>query len=254
MKQFGKYLVVILALIVTLCVFVGCQTIIIPNYNISGGGSYNDITKPDVGIKDDGKNDTIIPDNDKNDNTDDGKDDIIIDDGKDDVIIDDGNIGNDDVINDDNKDDNNIDKPIIDDNTDKPIIGSGDISSDDDFEDYGFEVITVYLSDYTIKADGKYTSVEEVGAYIHLFHKLPSNFKTKSDFNKKNWTSENKLSCGGDRFYNKEGILPKNKIYTECDIGYKGGSRNAKRIVFASDWTIFYTDDHYESFKILKFV
>lgn len=238
MKQFGKYLVVILALIVTLCVFVGCQTIIIPNYNISGGGSYEDIAKPDAGIKDDGNNDTIIPDNDK---TDSGKDDIIIDDGKDDVIID------------DKKDDSNTDKPIID-GTDKPIIGGDDTPIVDDFEDYGFEVITVYLSDYTVKADGKYTSVEEVGAFIHLFHKLPSNFKPKSGFNKKNWTSENKLSCGGDRFYNMEGILPKNKTYTECDIGYTGGGRNDKRIVFASDWTIFYTDDHYKSFKILKFV
>lgn len=233
MKKFSKYLIVILALIVMLSVFVGCQTIIIPNYNINGGTS-SDNSKPNGDISPD------IGDNDKDDI---GKDDVIIDNDKnDDVIVDDGNIGNDDVITDDNNGGNNIDKPIIDDN------------NDDDFEDYGFEVITVYLSDYTIEADGKYTSMAEVGAYIYLYHSLPSNFLPKSSFKKGNYTSENKLSCGGDRFYNKEGILPKNKTYTECDINYKGGSRNATRIVFASDWTIFYTDDHYSSYKILKFV
>ncbi len=240
MKKFNKYLIVILALIVMLSIFVGCQTIIIPNYNINYGSSSSDNNNPNGDISPDiGDND-----NEKDDIIDDlGKDDVIIDNGNsDDNIVDDGNIKNDDVIIDDSNNGNNNDKPIIDD------------SNDDDFEDYGLEVITVYLSDYTIEANGKYTSMAEVGAYIYLFHSLPSNFLPKSSFNKKNWTSENKLSCGGDRFYNKEGILPKSKTYTECDINYKGGSRNATRIVFASDWTIFYTDDHYSSFKILKFV
>lgn len=249
MKQFSKYLIVILALIVMLSVFVGCQTIVIPNYNINYGGSssYNNKpngdVSPDISDNDNGKDDII---------DDFGKDDVIIDNGNnDDVIVDDGNIGNDDVIIDDSNNDNDNDKPIIDDkndDNDKPIV------DDDDFEDYGLEVITVYLSDYTIKADGKYTSMAEVGAYIYLYHSLPSNFLPKSSFKKENYTSENKLSCGGDRFYNKEGLLPKSKTYTECDIDFKGGGRGKKRIVFASDWTIFYTSDHYSSFKILKFV
>ena len=61
-------------------------------------------------------------------------------------------------------------------------------------------------------------------------------------------------SIGGDRFGNREGLLPKKKgrTYTECDIGTMGKkSRGAKRIVFSNDGLIYYTDDHYESFEQL---
>ena len=123
------------------------------------------------------------------------------------------------------------------------------------FEDYGLPVITVYLSKVTIKEGGLYISMKEVGAYLYLYHKLPDNFATKSVFDRDNVTAKNKLSTGGDVFYNREGLLPANKSYRECDIDYQGGSRNAKRIVFSvTDWTIFYTDDHYESFSILRFL
>ena len=61
-------------------------------------------------------------------------------------------------------------------------------------------------------------------------------------------------SIGGDRFGNREGLLPKAKGRTwyECDIDYRGGrSRGPKRIVYSSDGLIYYTEDHYESFQQL---
>jgi hypothetical protein len=125
-----------------------------------------------------------------------------------------------------------------------------------EFEDYGMEVIEIDLDDYVVTITGIYNTVEEVGIYIYLYDKLPSNYQPKSTFKKSNYTPENKLSCGGDRFYNREGLLPTrpDRFYTECDIDYRGGGRNAKRIVFSNDDLIFYTSDHYESFSILRFV
>ena len=124
------------------------------------------------------------------------------------------------------------------------------------FNDYGFEVIEIELSELLITEDGIYTSYQEVGAYIYIYEKLPSNYRRKSEFNRADYTPQNKLSCGGDVFYNRERILPiaDGRTYTECDIDYTGGSRNAKRIVFSSDKLIFYTSNHYSTFKILRFI
>ncbi|MDE5546744.1 MAG: InlB B-repeat-containing protein [Anaeroplasmataceae bacterium] len=124
------------------------------------------------------------------------------------------------------------------------------------FENYGMDVIEITLSDISITESGFYTSMEEVGAYIFTYHKLPDNFCTKNKFNRFDYTKENKLSVGGDVFYNREGLLPykQGRTYTECDIDYTGTTRNAKRIVFSSDFLIFYTSDHYSSFSILRFL
>ncbi len=126
----------------------------------------------------------------------------------------------------------------------------------DGFENYGMPVIEITLDDISITQSGFYTSMEEVGTYIHLYHTLPSNYRTKQDFNKNDYTSQNKLSVGGDQFYNREGLLPYKvgRTYTECDIDYKGTSRGSKRIVFSSDYLIFYTSNHYASFSILRFI
>lgn len=129
-------------------------------------------------------------------------------------------------------------------------------SSTTGFENYGMPILDVYLSDTNITLSGIYSSKEEVGAYIFTFHKLPSNFVVKSIFSSSNHTAANKLSAGGDVFQNREGLLPKKigRTYTECDIDYTGGGRNAKRIVFSSDFLIFYTDTHYASFSIMRFL
>jgi len=100
-----------------------------------------------------------------------------------------------------------------------------------------------------------------VAQYIHEFLELPPNYISKKeardlgwDNSKGNlWQISNKKSIGGDRFGNREGLLPEvdTRIYYECDINYKGGYRGAERIVYSNDGLIFYTDDHYKTFKKL---
>ena len=40
--------------------------------------------------------------------------------------------------------------------------------------------------------------------------------------------------------------------YRECDIDTRGKSRGAKRIVFTPERRVYYTDDHYKTFKEVK--
>lgn len=109
-----------------------------------------------------------------------------------------------------------------------------------------------------IDADGIYTSKEDVALYIYTYHELPSNFITKKEAKKLGWTggslepyAEGKC-IGGDRFGNYEGILPEGETYYECDINTLGASkRGSKRIIFTTDGTVYYTEDHYESFEQL---
>lgn len=106
--------------------------------------------------------------------------------------------------------------------------------------------------------DGSYTTKEDVALYIHLYGSLPNNFITKSEARALGWKggSLEKYApgkcIGGDRFYNREGLLPAGHTYYECDINTLGSSsRGAKRIVFSSDGLIYYTGDHYNSFTLL---
>ena len=111
-----------------------------------------------------------------------------------------------------------------------------------------------------IDEDGWYYSKKEVALYIHTYGKLPDNFITKSEAEDLGWSGGNVdrykegAAIGGDKFGNREGLLPKKsgRQYYECDIDTKGkNSRGAKRIVFSNDGLIYYTDDHYESFTLL---
>lgn len=110
----------------------------------------------------------------------------------------------------------------------------------------------------SLPEDGSYTTKEDVALYIHLYGHLPDNFITKKEAQDLGWSggSLEKYApgkcIGGDRFGNYEGLLPKGKKYTECDIDTLGAkSRGAKRIVYSDDGCIYYTDDHYESFTLL---
>ena len=88
--------------------------------------------------------------------------------------------------------------------------------------------------------------------YLHTYGKLPKNFVTKSEYNSRGKPAN--LCCGGDRFYNKEGLLPNKagRLYYECDIDTYGiTSRGAKRIVYSNDGLIYYTGDHYGSFTLM---
>lgn len=111
----------------------------------------------------------------------------------------------------------------------------------------------------TLREDGHYSSKAEVGLYLYLYGKLPSNFITKKEAQNLGWVSKEGnlwevapgMSIGGDKFGNYEGILPEGKKYYECDIDYQGGYRGEKRIIYSTDGYIYYTEDHYESFEQL---
>ena len=112
-----------------------------------------------------------------------------------------------------------------------------------------------------IDENGTYTDPYLVAEYLHTYNKLPSNFLTKKEASNLGWQSDkgnlwdvtDKMSIGGDKFGNREGLLPKKdgRVYYECDVNYEGGYRGAERIVFSNDGLIFYTDDHYKSFTQL---
>ena len=108
--------------------------------------------------------------------------------------------------------------------------------------------------------NGSFTTKEDVLAYLIAYGHLPSNFITKNDARAAGWEGGSlEPYCpgkciGGDRFGNREGLLPtaRGRTWTECDINTLGKrSRGAERIVFSNDGLIYYTGDHYESFELL---
>lgn len=109
-----------------------------------------------------------------------------------------------------------------------------------------------------IVEDGHYSSPEDVAAYLHRYHKLPKNYITKQEAMQKGWKSNEgnlwdvtgQTSIGGDRFGNREGLLPgaSDRQYYECDVNYTGGFRGPERLVYSDDGLIFYTKDHYKTF------
>lgn len=106
-----------------------------------------------------------------------------------------------------------------------------------------------------------YSTRDEVAAYLNEFQELPPNYITKSKAQQLGWDNAagnlwevtDQMSIGGDRFGNREGLLPKaeGRQYYECDINYSGGYRGAERIVYSNDGLIFYSDDHYKTFSKL---
>ena len=111
-----------------------------------------------------------------------------------------------------------------------------------------------------ISEDGVYTTKEDLALYIHTYGHLPPNFITKSEAQEAGWSGGSLepycpgMCIGGDRFGNREGLLPsaKGRTWTECDVNTLGArSRGAERIVFSNDGLIYYTGDHYESFQQL---
>lgn len=108
--------------------------------------------------------------------------------------------------------------------------------------------------------DGTYNSAEDVSLYLYTYDHLPDNYITKDEARELGWTGGSVeqaapgCAIGGDRFGNREGLLPKagGRQYYECDIDTIGETgRGAKRIVWSDDGLIYYTEDHYESFTLL---
>lgn len=102
--------------------------------------------------------------------------------------------------------------------------------------------------------DGVYTSKDDVAAYIFAFGCLPTNFITKAQARQLGWSGgplepyAPGKSIGGDHFGNYERKLP-NGRYRECDIDTLRRPRGAKRIIFTNDRRVYYTDDHYQTFR-----
>ena len=99
-----------------------------------------------------------------------------------------------------------------------------------------------------------YYDLENVVLYLDTYGELPDNYITKNEARKLGWeggTPERFLegsAIGGDRFGNREGILPDGD-YTECDLNTNGSSsRGAERLVFSDDGHYYHTENHYESF------
>lgn len=124
--------------------------------------------------------------------------------------------------------------------------------------------ITVDAARYPVEPDGWYSTMEEVAVYLDAYGELPENYLTKNEARALGWSSSRGdlwdvapgCSIGGDRYGNYEGIVPdaKGRSWIECDIDYGGGYRGAKRIVYASDGLIYYTQDHYETFYPIEVI
>ncbi|MBQ8144660.1 MAG: ribonuclease [Butyricicoccus sp.] len=132
--------------------------------------------------------------------------------------------------------------------------------SDETDEEEELEDIPGDVEVSTLDEDGWYYSMEDVSEYLIVYGELPENYITKSEAEALGWQGgsvERYLegaAIGGDRFYNNEGDLPKEKgrLYYECDIDTNGASgRGPERIVFSNDGLIYYTPDHYETFELL---
>lgn len=127
------------------------------------------------------------------------------------------------------------------------VITSGGSSQSQSYED----APSVWEGEY-------YYDLESVVLYLDAYGQLPDNYITKKEAQNLGWQGgsvEKYLegaAIGGDRFGNREGLLPKEqgRSYTECDLNTDGAdSRGAERLVFSNDGLYFYTGDHYETFS-----
>lgn len=105
-----------------------------------------------------------------------------------------------------------------------------------------------------------YYDVDHVVLYLDTYGHLPENYITKDEARALGWEGgsvevyQEGAAIGGDRFGNREGLLPEadGRTYTECDINTNGAdSRGAERLIFSNDGLYFYTSDHYASFTEL---
>lgn len=138
------------------------------------------------------------------------------------------------------------------------------ISEEVDENEIEEESITVESTaeESEINENGYYTKKEDVSLYIATYGKLPPNYISKNEARDLGWeSSEGNLwevtdqkSIGGDRFGNREGLLPdqEGRQYYECDINYNGGFRDAERLVYSNDGLIYYTSNHYETFERIE--
>lgn len=145
-------------------------------------------------------------------------------------------------------------------NTDYPDTSNSYDKNDPPYTDGLPDTEYPETSNSFIDEDGWYYSADDVSLYLYTYGCLPDNYITKDEAEDLGWTRGSVepyapgYAIGGDIFYNREGLLPKEsgRTYYECDIDTDGyHSRGSRRIVFSNDGLIYYTDDHYESFVLL---
>ena len=117
------------------------------------------------------------------------------------------------------------------------------------------------LKEQALAEDGWYYSRDDVALYLHTYNHLPTNYLTKNEAEALGWNNKegnlwdvaDGCCIGGNRFGNYEGKLPEKsgRTWHECDVNYQGGYRGSDRLLYSTDGLIYYTDDHYESFKLL---
>lgn len=108
-------------------------------------------------------------------------------------------------------------------------------------------------------AESAITRPQQIVDYLDEFGELPPNFITKSEAKALGWENgKNNLSkvapgysIGGDKFQNREKLLPEKagRTYRECDCNYVSGKRTSERLVYSNDGLYFYTDNGYRSFR-----
>ena len=93
--------------------------------------------------------------------------------------------------------------------------------------------------------------------YLKKYGKLPDYYITKEEAIEKYGWKKGKNTVagkapgkmiGGDPFDNKNHILPEKegRQWYECDVDYKDGKRNDKRLYYSNDGLMFYSESHDE--------
>lgn len=108
---------------------------------------------------------------------------------------------------------------------------------------------------------GPLDEAQRIADYIFEHGELPDNFITKKEAKALGWDNMYNYvsdvapgkSIGGDYFGNYEKQLPvvKGRKYYEADCFYRGGKRNAYRIIYSTDGHVWFTGDHYQTFTEL---
>ena len=115
------------------------------------------------------------------------------------------------------------------------------LSEDTEAPESGEQFVTAEDPEVTQTADtvgehGYYYDAEHVVLYLDTYGHLPDNYMTKEEARALGWEGgsveayQAGAAIGGDRFGNREGLLPEEtgRTYTECDINTLGGDPAAR--------------------------
>ena len=100
-----------------------------------------------------------------------------------------------------------------------------------------------------------------VADYLQTYHKLPDNYITKSEAQALGWVASKgiwrtsprgKASAETSSQTGKANSCKSGRTWREADINYTSGFRNSDRILYSSDWLIYKTTDHYQTFTKMR--